>query len=80
MKKPSKKLLLAVAVGGTLLGTALFASAGCWVHTSCGKVVMTVSEPGSQEYMTEEEYDKYMRDINEAYCGTRERPNTSHVE
>lgn len=80
MKKPSNKMLLAVAIGGTLLGTALYASAGCWVHTSCGKVVMTISEKGAQGYMTDAEYDEYLRDLNKVCCGTRERPNLSHVE
>ena len=80
MKRPSKKSLLAVAICGTLLGTALYASANCWVHTSCGRTVMTISETdeNGQRSMSETDYDKYLRDVNEAYCGNRNRPNVSH--
>lgn len=80
MKKPSKKMLLAVAIGGTLLGTALYASANCWVHTSCGKIAMTISEKDAEGHMSKADYDEYLREVNMAYCGTDERPNLSHVE
>lgn len=80
MKRSRKKSLLAVAICGTLLGTALYASANCWVHTSCGKTVMTISQSDADGYMSAKEYKDYLRDMNEAYCGTREDPSVSHVE
>lgn len=64
-----------------LLTVVLFFSAYALAHakqdanvvTSCGKVVMTVSEEDSD--MSEKEYVQYLRDINEWQCGNRNRPN-----
>lgn len=80
MKRLSKKKTLAVAICGTLLGIALYASANCWVHTSCGRITMTVSLSDAEETMSKEEYQEYLRDINETLCGTREDPSVSHVQ
>ena len=49
-------------------------SSGVVVETSCGKKTNTVSEQGSG--MTAEEYDAYLRDLNDLLCHDGGRPNT----
>lgn len=41
---------------------------------------MTVSLSDAEETMSKEEYQEYLRDINETLCGTREDPSVSHVQ
>lgn len=76
MRKLKQTVMLAAAALACtpLLLASNTSDFGVGVQTSCGKTVMTIAEEGSG--MTEAEYDEYLRDLNEAYCGNRDRPNT----
>ena len=62
-----KKLILMSVFG--LMAVAANASKGAVVHTSCGKNVMTV---GPEYFKDFEEYEDYVSELNDVYCGVKE--------
>lgn len=62
-----KKVILMSAFA--LMTVAANASKGAVIHTSCGKQVMTV---GPDFFETYSEYEEYVRDLNEYYCGEKD--------
>lgn len=61
-----KKLILMSVFG--LMTLAANASQGAVVHTSCGIHIMTVGPDFFDQYG---EYEEYVRELNEVYCGEK---------
>lgn len=66
-----KKLFLMSAFALMAVAANAVEPTGTVVTTSCGKKVMTVS---SDCFSSKEEYYKYLRELNQAECGTYEMP------
>ena len=64
-----KKIIL--LAGAMLLLLAGQSAQAVIVVTTCGKAIMTVGPEGYNG--PKEEYEDYLRDINEQLCGTRDK-------
>ena len=67
-----KKLFLMSAFALMAFAANATERVGSVVTTSCGKRVMTVSS--DHGFLNKDDYYNYMRELNEAECGTYEMP------
>lgn len=67
-----KKLFLMSAFALMAFAANATEPVGSVVTTSCGKRVMTV--PSDHGFLNKNDYNNYMKELNEAECGTYEMP------